>query len=140
MLLIKDVTYKVSEMNYQGLRNLTKNKAFDFYAGHTWFLRRMLSAYAVKSWIFFQHTGQGSEGGGQGLASTGSCLEDFRALPFIECSGPRGMCQYFSNKFSFWLTTIEDRLQFKKPEAETLKAGELRRRISRCHVCARNGQ
>jgi integrin beta 8 len=41
-------------------------------------------------------------------------LEDFRATPFIECSGGRGTCHYFANKFSFWLATLEPESQFSK--------------------------
>uniref|UniRef100_A0A183V3I4 Collagen IV NC1 domain-containing protein n=1 Tax=Toxocara canis TaxID=6265 RepID=A0A183V3I4_TOXCA len=92
-------------------------------------------------WIgysFAMHTGAGAEGGGQSLSSPGSCLEDFRATPFIECNGARGSCHYFANKFSFWLTTIEDDQQFRIPESETLKAGSLRTRVSRCQVCIRS--
>jgi integrin beta 8 len=89
-------------------------------------------------WIgysFAMHTAAGAEGGGQSLSSPGSCLEDFRATPFIECNGARGTCHYFANKFSFWLTTIEDRSQWLIPNSETLKAGNLRSRVSRCQVC-----
>ena len=53
--------------------------------------------------ITFQHTAAGAEGGGQLLSSPGSCLEDFRATPFIECSGGRGTCHYFANKVSLIL-------------------------------------
>jgi len=91
-------------------------------------------------WIgysFVMHTGAGAEGGGQSLASPGSCLEDFRATPFIECNGARGTCHYFANKLSFWLATVEDSTQFDRPQSETLKAGNLRSRISRCQVCAK---
>ena len=89
-------------------------------------------------WIgysFVMHTTGSAEGGGQALASTGSCLPDFRATPFIECNGPRGTCHYFANKFSFWLTTIDEEQQFARPISRTLKAGWLRSRVSRCQVC-----
>jgi len=82
-----------------------------------------------------QHTGAGADGGGQSLSSPGSCLEDFRAAPFIECNGARGSCHYFANKFSYWLTTIDARRQFVQPQPDTLKAGSLRSRIGRCQVC-----
>lgn len=85
--------------------------------------------------ILLQHTAAGAEGGGQSLASPGSCLEDFRATPFIECNGARGTCHYFANKLSFWLATIEDIDQFRAPQKQTLKAGSLLSRISRCQVC-----
>jgi len=88
--------------------------------------------------VVVQHTAAGAEGGGQSLASPGSCLEDFRATPFIECNGARGSCHYFANKFSFWLATIEERDQFVAPRSETLKAGSLRTRVSRCQVCIKN--
>merc|ERR1739838_533474 len=39
---------------------------------------------------FLAHTSEGADGGGQNMASPGSCLEDFRATPFIECTGARG--------------------------------------------------
>ena len=86
----------------------------------------------------FQHTAAGAEGGGQSLSSPGSCLEDFRATPFIECNGARGTCHYFANKLSFWLATVEEQTQFDRPQSETLKAGNLRSRVSRCQVCAKN--
>jgi collagen type IV alpha len=89
-------------------------------------------------WIgysFAMHTAAGAEGGGQSLSSPGSCLEDFRATPFIECSGGRGTCHYFANKFSFWLATIDEGEMFSEPVSQTLKAGNLRSRVSRCQVC-----
>ena len=85
----------------------------------------------------FQHTAAGAEGGGQSLSSPGSCLQDFRATPFIECNGARGTCHYFANKFSFWLATIQTRNMFDRPVSQTLKAGNLRSRVSRCQVCRR---
>lgn len=86
--------------------------------------------------FFLQHTAAGAEGGGQSLVSPGSCLEDFRATPFIECNGARGTCHYFANKYSFWLTTVEQNEQFVQgPAQETLKGDEYRSRISRCQVC-----
>ena len=84
------------------------------------------------------HTGAGAEGGGQSLSSPGSCLEDFRTTPFIECNGARGSCHYFANKFSFWLATIEDSQQFSTPQSQTIKSGGHRARLSRCQVCMRS--
>lgn len=54
----------------------------------------------------FQHTSAGAEGSGQALASPGSCLEEFRSAPFIECHG-RGTCNYYANSYSFWLATVD---------------------------------
>lgn len=83
-----------------------------------------------------QHTAAGAEGGGQSLVSPGSCLEDFRATPFIECNGARGTCFFFNNKHSFWLTTVQPERQFtKSPDSETLKGDQYRGRVSRCQVC-----
>lgn len=92
-------------------------------------------------WIgysFIMHTGAGANGGGQSLSSPGSCLEDFRASPFIECNGAQGHCHYYSNMLSFWLATIESNQQFQKPQKQTLKAGNVRDRVSRCQVCIKN--
>uniref|UniRef100_A0A3P9LC79 Collagen, type IV, alpha 6 n=1 Tax=Oryzias latipes TaxID=8090 RepID=A0A3P9LC79_ORYLA len=92
-------------------------------------------------WIgysFLMHTAAGAEGGGQSLMSPGSCLEDFRATPFIECNGAKGTCHYFANKYSFWLTTVDPRREFvSSPNQETLKAGQERSRVSRCQVCSK---
>lgn len=91
-------------------------------------------------WIgysFLMHTAAGDEGGGQSLVSPGSCLEDFRATPFIECNGAKGTCHYFANKHSFWLTSIDSSFQ-SAIVSETLKAGQLLSRISRCQVCMKN--
>ena len=87
--------------------------------------------------VRFQHTGAGGEGSGQILHSPGSCLEDFRARPFIECTG-RGTCNYYSTALSFWLATLDGVDQFGKPRSQTLKAGNTRDRVSRCVVCMRN--
>merc|ERR1711939_950892 len=65
-------------------------------------------------WSFVMFTGAGASGGGQSLQSPGSCLENFRATPFVECHG-RGTCNYFGTAFSFWLAIIEDADQFRKP-------------------------
>ncbi|PVD18256.1 hypothetical protein C0Q70_20805 [Pomacea canaliculata] len=88
-------------------------------------------------WSFVLSTGSGTSGTGQGLQSPGSCLEDFRTSPFIECHG-RGTCNYYATSASFWMTTIERADQFRRPLSETLKAGDLRRRISRCQVCIKD--
>uniref|UniRef100_A0A3Q2QXT8 Collagen IV NC1 domain-containing protein n=1 Tax=Fundulus heteroclitus TaxID=8078 RepID=A0A3Q2QXT8_FUNHE len=92
-------------------------------------------------WIgysFLMHTAAGGEGGGQSLMSPGSCLEDFRATPFIECNGAKGTCHYFANKYSFWLTIVDSRQDFgAPPQQETLKGGQQRSRVSRCHVCSK---
>ena len=73
-------------------------------------------------------------GGGQSLSSPGSCLEEFRTNPFIECN-ERGQCMYFTNHNSYWMTTIDQNSQFRTPLPNTLKAGNLQTRVSRCQVC-----
>lgn len=63
-------------------------------------------------------------------------MEEFRPKPFIECHG-HGRCNYYTTAVSYWLATIEDYAMFRKPRPETLKAGFLTSRISRCAVCIR---
>ncbi|XP_055502468.1 collagen alpha-2(IV) chain-like [Leucoraja erinacea] len=97
----------------------------------------------ISLWIgysFLMLTGSGAEGGGQSLTSPGSCLEDFRSTPFIECQGARGTCHYFSDKYSFWLTTVQPHHQFGlNAPSETLKTEQLQRQsVSRCQVCLKN--
>ncbi len=86
--------------------------------------------------LILQHTGAGAAGTGQMLHSPGSCLQDFRASPFIECHG-RGTCNYYATTLSFWLGTIDRGSQFRQPQSQTLKAGSLHQKISRCQVCTR---
>ncbi len=85
-------------------------------------------------------TGSGSTSAGESLTSSGSCLEDFRPNPFIECLGARGMCHFFSDKFSFWLTTVDQQTQFQTQQSQTLhqnKGDDLKSKISRCRVCTK---
>lgn len=99
---------------------------------HDW-----ISLWTGFSFIMF--TSAGSEGSGQALASPGSCLEEFRASPFIECHG-RGTCNYYSNSYSFWLASLNPKRMFRKPTPSTVKAGELEKIISRCRVCMKRRQ
>lgn len=89
-----------------------------------------------EAWIGYSYYMQTSDTHGhshQNLISPGSCLEEFRAQPVIECNG-RGTCSIFDGITSFWLTVIEDRDQFKTPRQQTLKADQTSK-ISRCSVC-----
>lgn len=84
---------------------------------------------------FMMHTGAGDEGGGQSLTSSGSCLQDFRAQPFVECQGPRGTCQFFADAYSYWLTSNPS----QTPSQAVLKEPqEQRQKTSRCRVCMKD--
>uniref|UniRef100_A0A3Q1G1L9 Collagen IV NC1 domain-containing protein n=1 Tax=Acanthochromis polyacanthus TaxID=80966 RepID=A0A3Q1G1L9_9TELE len=85
---------------------------------------------------FLMHTGAGDEGGGQSLTSSGSCLTDFRAQPFVECQGPRGTCHYFANIYSFWLKSVPASAAASSSSASTMTdSSEQRENIGRCNVC-----
>lgn len=60
-------------------------------------------------------------GFGQNLVSPGSCLEEFRSQPVIECHG-HGHCNYYDQVTSFWLSTINEDEMFRQPRQQTLKA------------------
>ena len=83
----------------------------------------------------FQHA-IGSMGGGQPLGSPGSCLQYFRAHPYIECNG-RGQCHFYSNKYSYWLVNIVNN---QTPvQSTTLKAqDQILNSVSKCTVCILN--
>ncbi|XP_017462550.1 PREDICTED: collagen alpha-1(IV) chain-like, partial [Rhagoletis zephyria] len=85
---------------------------------------------------FFMNTDAGAEGSGQPLSSPGSCLEQFRANPFIECQG-HGRCNYYTTAYSFWLASVDHADQFKVPDPVVLKSENLMKLISRCQVCIR---
>lgn len=89
-------------------------------------------------WIgysFLMHRDAGGRGYGQSLVSPGSCLEEFRTRPFIECHG-FGACNYYSTAISYWLTIIKEYEMFRRPIPQTLKADHTSR-VSRCAVCIR---
>ena len=77
-------------------------------------------------------------GSGQNLQSPGSCLQDFRSAPIIECHA-KGTCNYYATSLGYWLATLYgDSIEnFSQPIPETIKAGSLTNRISRCQVCMR---
>lgn len=89
-----------------------------------------------EAWIGYSYYMQTSDTHGnshQNLISPGSCLEEFRAQPVIECHG-RGTCNIYDGITSYWLSVIEDHEQFKKPRPQTLKADQTSK-VSRCTVC-----
>ena len=74
-------------------------------------------------------------GGGQQLASPGSCLESFRHHPYVECNS-RGQCHFFSDKHSFWLVSILGARDFRTSvDSMTIKADEYKDKVGRCRVC-----
>ena len=81
--------------------------------------------------IFRLQHAVGAIGGGRPLSSPGSCLEEFRATPYMECNG-RGECHYFQDKFSYWLVNVEAR---EDPVGRVIKAGETFYHVGRCKVC-----
>lgn len=77
----------------------------------------------------------GAMAGGQQLASSGSCLETFQPNPYIECNS-RGQCHFFYDKFSYWLVSVVGEGHFQPSvTGETLKGGDLLKRVGRCKVC-----
>lgn len=82
--------------------------------------QRNISVYELLLWpltlavdaVGVQETGVGAEGSGQPLASPGSCLENFRKIPFIECHG-RGTCNYYTDSYSYWLAALNPRDMFR---------------------------
>lgn len=77
----------------------------------------------VSNFCIFQHTTDNSGGFGMDLTSPGSCLEEFRAQPVIECHG-HGTCNFYDGITSFWLTIIENGEEFNAPRQQTLKADQ----------------
>ncbi|XP_024299305.1 collagen alpha-5(IV) chain [Oncorhynchus tshawytscha] len=58
-------------------------------------------------------TGAGAEGSGQLLASSWSCLEEVRKIPFIECHR-RGTCNYYTDSYSYWLALLDPENMFSR--------------------------
>jgi len=77
-----------------------------------------------------QNTGGGSEGSGQKLESTGSCLPKFATMPFIECN-VKG-CHFYNSDISFWLADLVNLEMMERLDAAEVAMG---RGVSRCAVC-----
>ncbi|VDN15418.1 unnamed protein product [Dibothriocephalus latus] len=71
------------------------------------------------------HT-SGGFGGGQGLSSPGSCMEQFHYSPVLECNNNAGTCHYWNDAKVYYLRAIPsgNNTQFVKPVGQTLKAAE----------------
>ncbi len=85
----------------------------------------------------FQVVGASSNGGIQPLHSPGSCLQNFRALPFIECNNNKAKCHHWQDGRSYWLKALDLHEQFVKPLGTTYKANPLPQ-VSRCAVCRKS--
>uniref|UniRef100_A0A8C1IA79 Collagen IV NC1 domain-containing protein n=1 Tax=Cyprinus carpio TaxID=7962 RepID=A0A8C1IA79_CYPCA len=83
-----------------------------------------------KGYSFVMQTGAGAEGSGQPLISPGSCLEEFRMVPFIECHD-RGTCNFYPDSFSYWLASLDPSKMFSTPVRQRVRQQD----ISRCQVC-----
>ncbi|ROL45177.1 Collagen alpha-3(IV) chain [Anabarilius grahami] len=68
-----------------------------------------------QGYSFVMQTGAGAEGSGQPLVSPGSCLQEFRKIPFIECHG-RGTCNFYPDSFSYWLASLDPSTMFSQSE------------------------
>ncbi|KAL6471794.1 hypothetical protein MHYP_G00204440 [Metynnis hypsauchen] len=90
-----------------------------------------------QGYSFVMQTGVGAEGSGQPLSSPGSCLEDFRKVPFIECHGS-GTCSFYSDSYSYWLAALDPSQMFSKPVPQTLTRNCQGNVISRCQVCMKH--
>lgn len=71
----------------------------------------------------FQTTNDNTGGFGQNLVSPGSCLEEFRSQPVIECHG-QGRCNFYDPVASFWMAVIEESEMWQMPRPATLKADQ----------------
>ena len=80
----------------------------------------------------------GSMGGGQPLASPGSCLPNYRPHPYMECNAD-GTCHIYSDKMSYWLLAnppypVQDGAQHRP--GSVIKPGNILNHVSRCVVCS----
>ncbi|KAL7060404.1 hypothetical protein AAHC03_09729 [Spirometra sp. Aus1] len=84
------------------------------------------------------HT-SGGFGGGQGLSSPGSCMEQFHYSPVLECNNNAGTCHYWNDAKVYYLRAIPpgNDTQFVKPVGQMLKAAEgpVVDSLSKCRVC-----
>lgn len=79
-----------------------------YYSGYSFAMVNLFKKVLIFKYTItlFQHTAAGAEGTGQSLQSPGSCLEEFFAVPFIECHG-KGTCNYYATNHGFWLSIVE---------------------------------
>lgn len=71
-----------------------------------------------------------AESGGQDLGSPGSCLREFRPMPYMECYGSgTGVCDYnTAYDYAYWLSTVVS-------DGPTLPSDQAINQASRCSVC-----
>lgn len=85
-------------------------------------------------------TSSGASGGGQTLASAGSCLEEFYVPTFVECLG-RGTCGFYINNIDYWLAQNPDLTQPGMWGMGNVYSGIneiLDMGVARCAVCAKD--
>ena len=73
------------------------------------------------------------EGSGQDLASPGSCLEMFAAIPFAECNS-HNQCKRQASNRGYWLAATDVKHDSSVPS----NSDQAAQRIGRCRVCARS--
>ena len=73
------------------------------------------------------------EGSGQDLASPGSCLEMFAAIPFAECNS-HNQCRRQTSNRGYWLAATDVKHDSSVPS----NSDQAAQRIGRCRVCARS--
>ncbi|VEL14616.1 unnamed protein product [Protopolystoma xenopodis] len=91
---------------------------------------------------YLMNTAYGAQGGGQQLASPGSCLPHFRSHLFIECNA-KGLCGFFQEHKNFWLRVIGSSMDddmFSMIMGEAIKVRNNDDRIGKCVVCLRTQQ
>jgi integrin beta 8 len=79
---------------------------------------------------YFLNTGVIGRGSGQDLASPGSCLEKFAAIPFAECNGVHRCRRQESNR-GYWLAAVD------VGHAPRIQSALGASRISKCQVCSK---
>jgi hypothetical protein len=91
-----------------------------------------------EGYSFLMFTGSNARGGGQNLASPGSCMRHFSTVPFIECIGTQKSCYVFSVKYSYWLWAADEvatDFDTSDPTAAIYTRDQIPNQISRCVVC-----
>lgn len=86
-----------------------------------------------EGYSYVMNRGKDLGGTFQDLSSSGSCLERYKGLPFIECNQNGKCARYSTANRGYWLAALDHP---ERPRTMSTSAARGEDRVSRCRVCA----
>jgi integrin beta 8 len=93
----------------------------------------LLYCLLINLHALIQNRGKDLGGTFQDLSSSGSCLERYKGLPFIECNQHGKCARYGTASRGYWLAALDHP---ERPRTMSTSSARGEDRVSRCRVCA----